>query len=89
MHVAKHAGDQRRRPAPVAGRRRTVENRENAPAGLGRISRLSAAIAGLVQAGKPGESLLWKMVASDEMPPKEPLPPAEREVLKRWIEATQ
>src|SRR3954471_15064655 len=27
------------------------------------------------------------MIAGDEMRPKEPLPPAEREVVKRWIEA--
>src|SRR5262249_43443316 len=52
-------------------------------AGLARGGRKGV----VVPPGKPDESLLWKMVASQEMPPKEPLPQAEREVLKRWIEA--
>jgi hypothetical protein len=43
------------------------------------------------ESGEPalGKSLedspLWKLVAAGEMPPKSPLPPAERELLKAWI----
>ncbi|RPI89483.1 MAG: DUF1549 domain-containing protein, partial [Planctomycetaceae bacterium] len=32
-------------------------------------------------------SPLWERVAADEMPPQEPLSSAEKELLKRWIEA--
>ena len=35
--------------------------------------------------GKPDESLLWKHVAENEMPPKRPLPDAEKKVLERWV----
>src|SRR5262245_4908903 len=38
-------------------------------------------------AAKVEESLLWKRVAEDEMPPKKGLPAAEKEVLRRWISA--
>jgi hypothetical protein len=36
--------------------------------------------------GKPDESVLWERVASDEMPPDDPLDEAEKAVLKGWIE---
>ncbi len=35
--------------------------------------------------GKPGESLLWQRIDKDEMPPKKPLPKAERAVLREWL----
>ena len=35
--------------------------------------------------GKLGNSLAWKRVADGEMPPKHPLTPSERSLLKRWI----
>ncbi|MFO0937148.1 MAG: PSD1 and planctomycete cytochrome C domain-containing protein [Gemmataceae bacterium] len=35
--------------------------------------------------GKPDASELWKKVSSHEMPPKKPLPDAEKAVLKAWI----
>ncbi len=38
-----------------------------------------------VAPGKPDESLLWQRIAADEMPPKKPLPAAERAVLREWI----
>lgn len=39
---------------------------------------------GLV-AGKPDASLLWQRVRDGEMPPKKPLPEAERNLLQEWI----
>jgi hypothetical protein len=39
----------------------------------------------VVVVGKPDESSLWLRVAADEMPEDEPLPPEEKEVLRRWI----
>ncbi len=38
-----------------------------------------------IVAGKPGESLLWERVESGEMPPKSPLPAAEKAALRDWI----
>lgn len=35
--------------------------------------------------GKPIESLLWKKVSDDKMPPKHPLAEGEKQVLQRWI----
>jgi hypothetical protein len=40
---------------------------------------------GPVVAGKPDDSTLWKKVAADEMPPKNPLSVAEKAILKEWI----
>ncbi len=40
-----------------------------------------------IVAGKPDESPLWQRVADGEMPPKKPLPEAERKILKEWIAA--
>jgi hypothetical protein len=37
--------------------------------------------------GKPDDSLLWQHVSGDEMPPKKPLPAAEKTVLQAWIAA--
>lgn len=39
-----------------------------------------------IVAGKLSESLLWKRVDSDEMPPKHPLSHLEKAALKKWIE---
>ncbi|MBU6173527.1 MAG: DUF1549 domain-containing protein, partial [Planctomycetes bacterium] len=38
-------------------------------------------------AGNLVESLLWTRIQSDEMPPKRPLPEAEKLTLKKWIES--
>ena len=35
--------------------------------------------------GKESESLMWKRIASDEMPPKQPLKESERETIRSWI----
>ena len=37
-------------------------------------------------AGDPGRSLALRRVLADEMPPKHPLPEAEKELLRRWVE---
>jgi hypothetical protein len=37
--------------------------------------------------GKPDASPLWQRIEANEMPPKHPLPEAERKVLKEWIAA--
>ena len=42
---------------------------------------------GAVVAGKPDASTLWTRVVADEMPPKKPLTPEEKAVLKKWIES--
>ncbi|HTI50290.1 MAG TPA: DUF1549 domain-containing protein, partial [Planctomycetaceae bacterium] len=38
-------------------------------------------------AGKPEMSLLWERIAGDEMPPKQPLSEAEKQIVHRWIAA--
>jgi hypothetical protein len=40
----------------------------------------------VLAAGKPDASLLWQLVRDGRMPPREPLPDAERALLQRWIE---
>lgn len=41
----------------------------------------------VIVGGKPEESLLWQRILEDEMPPDDPLPEAEREVIRCWIGA--
>ena len=49
-------------------------------------SALKGGESGLVLVpGNPEESLLWKQLEDDEMPPKYPLPVKEKEVIKSWI----
>jgi hypothetical protein len=40
----------------------------------------------VVVPGKPAESALWQAIDEEKMPPKSPLPAAERALIKRWIE---
>ena len=40
-----------------------------------------------IEPGRPDDSLLWNRVAADEMPPKHPLPAAEKQILHDWIKA--
>lgn len=54
VHVSQGAGDQRPRPAPMAGRRRAIEHGENAPVRLGSVGRRGASLASLI---KPGQAL--------------------------------
>jgi len=51
------------------------------------LSRKDAVLGkgGAVVAGKLDASELWKQVAGNKMPPKKPLPEAEKAVLKEWI----
>jgi hypothetical protein len=62
---------------------------EKPKAGLDLTSLESLARGGkrgrVVVAGKPDESTLWQVINKEKMPPKEPLPEAERALLKRWI----
>ncbi len=39
----------------------------------------------VVAPGDPAKSLLWEQLDQDEMPPKKPLPAAEKKILKAWI----
>ena len=39
----------------------------------------------IVVPGDVTSSLLWQRIDDDEMPPDDPLPPAEKELLRRWI----
>jgi hypothetical protein len=38
-----------------------------------------------IEPGKPEESLLWKRIAADEMPPKSPLSAEEKKLLRAWL----
>jgi hypothetical protein len=54
------------------------------------LSRQEAATAGgesgpVIVPAMPDESLLWQRIAAGEMPPDQPLEPAERELLRDWI----
>src|SRR5438067_3407363 len=40
----------------------------------------------IVSPGKPDGSRLWQMIQKERMPPGEPLPDAERRIVRRWIE---
>lgn len=35
---------------------------------------------------KPEQSLLWRKIKNDRMPPKKPLPETEKQILKAWLE---
>ncbi|HEV3203385.1 MAG TPA: DUF1549 domain-containing protein, partial [Gemmataceae bacterium] len=50
--------------------------------GISRGSRSGA----VVQPGKLTDSLMWKLIQENQMPPKEPLSEQDRLVLRRWIE---
>ncbi len=56
------------------------------------LSRRETAFAGgesgrVMDPGVPEQSLLWELVNGDEMPPKHPLPEAEKNILRDWIAA--
>jgi cytochrome c553 len=53
------------------------------------LSRKATALAadGPVVPGKPAESVLLRRIDADEMPPKHPLPVAEKKLLRDWIAA--
>src|SRR5687767_1609895 len=56
------------------------------------LSRLAGARAGgdsgkVLVPGKPDDSPLWQRVHAGEMPPKKPLPAAEKAILRAWLAA--
>ena len=76
--------------APILARRCLDCHSGSDPKGKLDLSKKSAALAGgksgpAVMPGKPDDSALWERVESNEMPPKAPLPEAERAVLRDWI----
>ncbi|MEZ6143434.1 MAG: DUF1553 domain-containing protein [Zavarzinella sp.] len=58
--------------------------------GLNLISRKSALQGGdsgkVIQPGNSDKSILWKLVASDKMPPKHPLKDDEKKLIQLWID---
>jgi hypothetical protein len=72
--------------APLLARRCLDCHSGSEPKGGLDLSRRKAALAAVVR-GKPDDSLLWQRVRDAEMPPKKPLPEAERAVLRAWIAA--
>jgi Protein of unknown function (DUF1549)/Protein of unknown function (DUF1553)/Planctomycete cytochrome C len=62
------------------------------PKGSLDLSRRTTALKGgdggkVLVPGNAAKSVLWQRIRDNEMPPKKPLPKAERELLKRWIDA--
>jgi hypothetical protein len=62
------------------------------PQGKLDLSSRATAMAGgesgiAIVAGSPEQSLLWNHIDSDQMPPKKPLPSAEKARIKAWIAA--
>ena len=76
--------------APLLARRcLDCHQGEHAQGGLD-LSQRAKALAGgesgvAITPGKPDDSLLWQRVVDGDMPPKKPLPEAERELLKAWL----
>src|SRR3954464_14980591 len=73
----------------LAGRCFDCHNPADKKGGLD-LTRKATTLAGgengpVLVPGKPADSQLWKNVSADEMPPKHPLPAAEKETLRRWI----
>ncbi len=79
-----------RNVAPILARRCLDCHAGSDPKGKLDLSRKATTLKGgksgaAVAPGNPDGSLLWGHVADDEMPPKKPLPAAEKAVLKAWI----
>ncbi|MBS0262100.1 MAG: DUF1553 domain-containing protein [Planctomycetes bacterium] len=77
--------------APLLARRcLDCHGRSEKKGGLDLSSQKSAQAGGdsgpAIVPGKLDESALWARVSQHEMPPKKPLPQAELDILKRWIE---
>ena len=76
--------------APLLAGRCLECHRGNEAKGKLDLSRHKSAMEGgesgaAIVAGKPADSLLWQRIEADEMPPKHPLPPDERAILKQWL----
>lgn len=78
--------------APLLARRcAECHNADESKGGLDLTAKAKALAGGesgrAILAGKSNESLLWQRVDANEMPPKHPLPAAEKALLKTWIDA--
>ena len=56
------------------------------------LSRRTSAFQGgesgsAIVAGDPGDSLVWQMIETEDMPPKHPMPEAQKEVIREWIKS--
>jgi len=76
--------------APLLGRRCLECHNETDRQGGLDLSHPDAARRGgeggvAIRPGNLDDSFLWQRVSQDEMPPEDPLPPAEKELLGRWI----
>src|SRR5262245_26085235 len=81
-----------REVAPILASRCLECHSGGEPKGKLDLSQAKRAMAGgesgpAIEPGKPAASLFWERISANEMPPKHPLPGAEREVLKAWIAA--
>ena len=78
-------------PALLARRCLDCHNASDNKGGLDLTTRQSALKGGdtgpAIIAGQAADSLLMERVLADEMPPKHPLPEAERKLLQEWIAA--
>lgn len=90
LFCAADAPDFDKAVAPLLARRcLSCHNGQDLKGGLD-LSSVKTALAGgesgeVLVPGKPDDSLLWKHVSQDEMPPKKPLPAGEKAILKEWI----
>ncbi|WLD11290.1 DUF1553 domain-containing protein [Planctellipticum variicoloris] len=78
--------------APLLATRCLTCHAGDEPQGQLDLSTLAAARKGgesgsALEPGSLAKSALWERVHAGDMPPKSPLPVAEKELLKRWIEA--
>ncbi len=76
--------------APLLAKRCLTCHSGAMPKGDLDLSKRDSAVKGgstgqAIHAGNAKDSLLWQQVDSDTMPPKHPLPAAEKELLKQWI----
>ncbi len=81
-----------REVAPLLARRCLDCHSGADPKGKLDLSQRAGALAGgeggkAIVPGEADQSLLWERVSSDEMPPKAPLSPHEKLVLRAWISA--
>ena len=78
--------------APLLAQRCLTCHSGDMPQGKLDLSSRATALAGgesgiVIVPGDPEQSLLWNHIDSDQMPPKKPLPPAEKARIKAWIAA--
>lgn len=89
---AQTAADFDREIAPLLARRCLgCHNSSDKKGGLALTAAKAAAAGGdsgpALVPGKPDDSLLWERISQNEMPPKHPLPDAEKALFKTWLAA--